>query len=77
VARTRGRLIIAATVLWAVSFVLTWMTGTWKDLTDAGRTQVILWNALAQMVFWVGLVCIAWAVGVSVLRYVAEPDRDE
>ena len=76
-AATQRRLIVAATVLWAVWLVLTWMTGTWKDQTEAGHTQLILWTALGQMVFWVGLVFVAWAVGVSVFRNAALPGRDE
>ena len=70
-AATQRRLIIVATVLWAIWLLLAWVTGTWKDQTDAGRMQLILWSALAQMLFWVGLVFITWAVGVSVFRNVA------
>jgi TRAP-type C4-dicarboxylate transport system permease small subunit len=68
VAAIQKRLIVGASVLWVVWVALTWMTSTWKDQTEAGQTQVILWSALSQMVFWVGLVCVAWAVGFSVLR---------
>lgn len=71
------RLIVAATVLWAGWLVLTWMTGTWKDQTEAGQMQLILWSALSQMVFWVGLVCVAWATGVSVFRHAARPTQSE
>jgi hypothetical protein len=75
-AAIQRRLIVAATLSWAIWLVLTWVTGTWKDQTDAGHTQVILWSAVGQMVFWVGLVCVAWAVGVSVFRHAARPDQD-
>jgi len=54
-----------------------WTTGTWKDQTDAGHTQLILWSALSQMVFWVGLVFVAWAVGISVLRHAASGGSSE
>jgi hypothetical protein len=71
------RLITGATGLWAVWLLLAWMTGTWKDQTEGGHTQLILWSALAQMVFWVGLVFIAGAVGASVFRSVARGTSDE
>ena len=77
VAATQRRLIVAATVCWAVWLFLTWMTGTWKDQTDAGHTQLILWSALSQMVFWLGLVFVTWAVGVSVFRHAARPQQSE
>ena len=76
-AATQRRLIVVATVLWAIWLLLAWVTGTWKDQTNAGQTQLILWSALTQMLFWAGLVFIAWAVGVSVLRHVARSDSDE
>lgn len=74
---TQRRLIGAAVVLWLIWLVLAWMTGTWKDQTDAGRTQLILWTAVSQIVFWLGLVCAAWGVGVTVLRHVARPEGRE
>jgi hypothetical protein len=77
VATTQKRLIVAAAVLWAVWLVLTWMTGTWKDQTESGQTQLLLWSALSQMVFWVGLVCVTWAVGVSVFRHAARSEQSE
>jgi hypothetical protein len=76
-ATTQRRLIIVAAVLWVFWLLLAWVTGTWKDQTDAGHTQFILWSALAQMLFWVGLVFITWAVGVSVLRNVARVNSTE
>jgi hypothetical protein len=77
VAATQTRLIVAATASWAIWFVLTWMTGTWNDQIDAGRTQLILWSALGRIVFWVGLVFVAWAIGVSVFRHAARPEQVE
>ena len=76
----RTRLVTVAVVLWAVWLVLTWITGTWKDMTDLGRTEVIMLGALAQALFWVGLVCVAWAVGAVVLRQLVasgEPGPEE
>ena len=73
---TQRRLISVATGFWAVWVLLAWVTGTWKDQSDGGHTQLILWSALAQMTFWVGLVLIAWAVGVSVLRSLARSNGD-
>jgi hypothetical protein len=77
VAAIQKRLIVAAGVLWAVWLLLTWVTSTWKDQTEAGLTQVMLWGALSEMVFWVGLVCVAWTVGFSVLRRAARTERSD
>jgi hypothetical protein len=74
------RLVTTAAALWAVWVLLTWITSTWKDMTDLGRTEVVLLGALAQLLFWVGLVCVGWAVGAEVLRSLGlaqDPDPAE
>lgn len=76
----RKRLVTTAAALRAVWLLLTWITSTWKDMTDLGRTEVVLLGALAQLLFWVGLVCVGWAVGAAVLRSLGrapEPDPAE
>ena len=74
----RKRLVTTAAALWAVWLLLTWITSTWKDMTDLGRTEVVLLGALAQLLFWVGWCasggpserrcCAAWAARRSRTR---------